>query len=149
VLTKRRLVFLRDVIWFTLTAFGGAQAHIGMMLDTFVRKRQYITESDLLELNALTQVLPGPASTQTLVGIAYKVGGLSLSIITFLIWILPSASIMAFAAISYTIMGEKEQFESILNFIQPIAVGIVVSSAFILAKSILKPAFLYGWQYRP
>lgn len=137
-LTKRRLIFLRDVIWFTLTAFGGAQAHIGMMLDTFVRKRQYITEGDLLELNALTQVLPGPASTQTLVGIAYKVGGLSLSIITFLIWIFPSSALMAFAAISYSILGEKENFESILNFIQPIAVGIVVSSAFTLAKSILK-----------
>lgn len=137
-LTKRHLIFLKDVAWYTLSAFGGAQAHIGMMLDTFVRKRSYITETELLELNALTQVLPGPASTQTLVGLAYKVGGLPLSIITFLIWILPSASIMSFAALSYSFLGEKEKFATVLEFIQPIAVGIVASAAYLLAKSILK-----------
>ena len=71
---KRQLIFLIDVIWFTLTAFGGAQAHVGMMLKNFVKKRQYISESELLELHALTQILPGPSSTQTLIGIAYKVG---------------------------------------------------------------------------
>ena len=76
-ISKRHLIFLRDVFWYTLTAFGGAQAHIGIMLNTFVKKRQYITEGELLELNALTQVRPGPASTQTLVGVAYEVGGRS------------------------------------------------------------------------
>lgn len=135
---KRHLIFLRDVTWYTFTAFGGAQAHLGIMLDVFVKKHNYITETELLELNALTQVLPGPASTQTLVGVAYKVGGLPLSILTFLIWILPSASLMSFAAISYSILGEKEKFQSVLNIIQPVAVGIVASAAFVLGKSILK-----------
>lgn len=137
-ISKRHLIFLRDVFWFTLTAFGGAQAHIGIMLNTFVKKNNYITEGELLELNALTQVLPGPASTQTLVGVAYKVGGLPLALITFLIWILPSAALMSFAAISYASLGEKEKFETVLKFIEPIAVGIVASAAFVLAKSILK-----------
>lgn len=137
-LAKRQLLFLSDVTWYTFTAFGGAQAHIGMMLNTFVKKRHYITETELLELSALTQILPGPASTQTLVGVAYRVGGLPLSIITFLIWILPSASLMAFAAISYSFLGQKEKFETVLKFIQPIAIGIVASAAFFLGKSILK-----------
>ena len=108
------------------------------MLNTFVKKRNYISETELLELNALTQVLPGPASTQTLVGIAYKVGGLPLSLITFLIWILPSASLMCFAAVNYSFLSEKDKFEAILKFVQPVAVGIVVASAFTLGKSILK-----------
>ena len=137
-LSKRHFLFLRDVFWYTLTAFGGAHAHIGMMLNTFVKKRNYISETELLELNALTQVLPGPASTQTLVGIAYKVGGLPLSLITFLIWILPSASLMCFAAVNYSFLSEKDKFEAILKFVQPVAVGIVVASAFTLGKSILK-----------
>jgi len=138
VINKRHLIFLRDVAWYTCTAFGGAQAHLGIMLDIFVRKHGYISETELLELNALTQVLPGPASTQTLVGVAYKVGGLPLSILTFLIWILPSASLMSFAAVSYSLLGEKEKFESVMKVIQPVAVGIVASAAFVLGKSILK-----------
>lgn len=137
-LSKRHLIFLSDVVWFTLTAFGGAQAHIGMMLKNFVYKRQYISETELLELNALTQILPGPSSTQTLVGIAYKVGRLPIAIITFLIWITPSAAIMCFAVISYTSLGQTEKFTNVLDIIQPVAVGIVGYAAYNFGKSVLK-----------
>lgn len=137
-LRKRNLIFLSDVIWFTFTAFGGAQAHVGMMLKNFVNKRKYISETELLELNALAQILPGPSSTQTLVGIAYKVGGLFIAITTFLIWIFPSAAIMCIAVLSYTALGQKEKFEHVLDFIQPVAVGIVGYAAYKFGKSILK-----------
>ena len=135
---KRQLVFIYDVILFTLTAFGGAQAHLGMMLKSFVKKRQYISENELLELNALTQILPGPSSTQTLIGIAFKVGGLPMAITTFFIWILPSTVFMCLAVLSYTILGQKEKFEKILEYIQPIAVGIVGFAAFSFARTVLK-----------
>lgn len=136
--SKRQLIFLYDVIWFTLTAFGGAQAHLGMMLKNFVNKRKYISETELLELNALTQILPGPSSTQTLVGIAYKVGGLPMAISTFFIWILPSTALMSIAVLSYTLLGQKEKFDSILEYIQPIAVGIVAYAAYSFGRTILK-----------
>jgi chromate transporter len=113
--TKRKLIFIYDVFWFTLTAFGGAQAHLGMMLKNFVRKRQYISESELLELHALTQILPGPSSTQTLIGIAFKVGGLPIAIVTFFIWILPSTTLMCLAVLSYTLLGQKEKFDEIYS----------------------------------
>ncbi|MEJ7779871.1 MAG: chromate efflux transporter [Daejeonella sp.] len=137
-LSKRHLLFLSDVVWFTLTAFGGAQAHMGMMLKNFVNKRKYISESELLELNALTQILPGPSSTQTLIGIAYKVGGLSIALTAFLIWIIPSAAIMCLAVLSYTALGEKEKFNHVLDFIQPVAVGIVGYAAYKFGRAILK-----------
>ncbi|WP_306550236.1 chromate efflux transporter [Daejeonella sp.] len=136
--SKRQLIFLYDVIWFTLTAFGGAQAHVGMMLKNFVNKRKYISETELLELNALTQILPGPSSTQTLVGIAYKVGGLTMAISAFFIWILPSAALMTLAVLSYTLIGQKQKFAAILEFVQPIAVGIVAYAAFSFGRTILK-----------
>lgn len=136
-MAHKKLLFLRDVFLFTLTAFGGAQAHISLLLKYFVKDRPYITEAELLELNALAQVLPGPASTQTLVGIAYKVGGIRLSILTFLIWIIPSAAVMTFAAISYAKFDQKARFVEILKYIQPIALGIVAFGAFNLAQKVL------------
>ncbi|WP_449440533.1 chromate transporter [Pedobacter steynii] len=135
--SKRQLLFIRNVILFTFTAFGGAQAHLALLLRYFVRDVKYITEEELLELNALAQVLPGPASTQTLVGIAYKVGGLKLSLITFIIWIFPSAAVMTFAAISYAKIDHKEKFVEILEYIQPIALGIVAFGAYNLSKRVL------------
>lgn len=135
---KRQLLFLKNVMLFTFTAFGGAQAHISLLLRYFVKNAHFITEEELLELNALAQILPGPASTQTLVGIGYKVGGLKLAILTFFIWILPSAAIMTFAAISYALLDSKKEFLDILQFVHPIALGIVAYGAFNLAKKILQ-----------
>jgi chromate transporter len=134
----KQFLFIRDVIIFTFTAFGGPQAHIAIMLKDFVQRRHYINEQELLELNALTQVLPGPSSTQTLIGIAYKVGGLWLSILTFIIWIFPSAAILCFASIAFSLVDDKNKFIQIMRYIQPIAVGIVAYAAYSLARSVLK-----------
>ncbi|MBO9675576.1 MAG: chromate efflux transporter [Sphingobacteriaceae bacterium] len=134
---KRQWLFIRNVIFFTFTSFGGAQAHLALLLKYFVQSTKFISEEELLELNALAQVLPGPASTQTLVGIAWKVGRLKLAIITFLIWILPTAAIMTFAAISYALLDQKQKFNAILEYIQPIALGIVAYGAWKLGKKVL------------
>jgi chromate transporter len=123
---------------YTFTAFGGPQAHLAILLREFVEKRGYITEGELMELNALSQVLPGPSSTQTLVGIAWKVGGLRLAIITFLIWIFPSATIMCMAAISYKMFADRSKFTEILRFVQPIAIGIVAYATYTFAHKFLK-----------
>lgn len=43
---------------------------------------------------ALTNFLPVPSSTQNIVAVGYKLGGLRLSILTFLLWILPGIFLM-------------------------------------------------------
>jgi chromate transporter len=136
-MAKRQLLFIRNVIFFTFSAFGGAQAHISLLLKFFVKDAKHITEEELLELNALAQVLPGPASTQTLVGIAFKVGGLKLALLTFFIWILPSATLMTLAAISYAMLDQKQQFQEILKYIHPITLGIVAYGAYNLGRKVL------------
>ncbi|TZF84691.1 chromate efflux transporter [Pedobacter sp. BS3] len=134
----RKLLFLRDAALFTLTSFGGPQAHMGIMLREFVKKRRYVTEEELIELNALAQVLPGPSSTQTLIGVSYKVGGLWLALLTFLIWIVPAAAIMCFIAISFSRWYTKQAFDQVLLYVQPIAVGIVAYAAYSMARAVLK-----------
>jgi len=137
-LRKRNLLFIRDVIIYTLTSFGGPQAHLAMLLREFSEKRKYIKEDELMELNALSQILPGPSSTQTLVGVAWKFGGLSLALITFLIWILPSAAIMCAAAIGFNLLASHGKYAEILRFIQPIAIGIVAFATYTFAHKFLK-----------
>ncbi|HEY4323497.1 MAG TPA: chromate efflux transporter [Mucilaginibacter sp.] len=135
---KRYFLFLRDALIYTFTAFGGPQAHLAILLREFVEKRKYITEDELMELSALSQLLPGPSSTQILVGIAWKVGRLRLAIATFLIWILPSATIMCLAAISYRMFADRSKFAEILRFVQPVAVGIVAYATYTFANKFLK-----------
>ncbi|WP_462265388.1 chromate efflux transporter [Mucilaginibacter sp.] len=130
---NRQLLFLRDAFVYTFTAFGGPQAHIAVLLRDFVEKRHYVTEAELMELNALSQVLPGPSSTQTLVGVAWKVGGIKLALLTFLIWVLPSAVIMCIAAISYQMLAASGKVAHVLTFIRPAAIGIVAYAAYSFA----------------
>lgn len=134
---KKQLLFIKNVVLFTFTSFGGAQAQLALLLKYFVNQTKFISAEELLELSALAQVLPGPAGTQTLVGIAWKVGGLKLALITFFIWITPSAAIMTFAGISYAMLGQKAHFADVLKYIQPVALGIVGYGAFKLGKKIL------------
>ena len=122
---------------FMLTSFGGPQAHLAILLNDFVKKRNYLTESELMELNALTQILRGPSSTQTLVGIAYKVGGYALAILTFLLWVLPSAAVMSVMAISLKSLSLNDDFNNINRFIQPVALGIVAAGVYGFGKRIL------------
>ncbi|WP_120182362.1 chromate efflux transporter [Pelobium manganitolerans] len=134
----RKLIFLRDVIAFMLTSFGGPQAHLAILLNDFVKKRAYLSEEELMELYALTQILPGPSSTQTVVGVAYKVGGLSLAILTFLIWAVPAAAVMCFIAINLETFSLNPSFSKVLQFIQPIALGIVAYATYAFGKIALK-----------
>jgi chromate transporter len=85
----RHLHFLKSVFLQSITAFGGPQAHIAMMMKTFVHERPYVTKEELLEYNGFCQLLPGASSTQTITLIGYKRGGVWLAVLTLIIWILP------------------------------------------------------------
>ena len=69
----------------SITAFGGPQGHLGMMLKTFVDRRKDVSKEELMEYVSFCQMLPGASSTQTLTLIGYKRGGVPLAVITLLI----------------------------------------------------------------
>lgn len=123
-------VFLKDVLMLAFTAFGGPQAHLAHFQKILVNKRSYLSEADLMELNSLCQILPGPSSTQTLVAIGYKIGGASLAYLTLLIWTLPSVIFMTVMAISLFDIEQKNWSLEFTRFIQPMAVGFISYAAY-------------------
>jgi chromate transporter len=124
----RHLHFLKSVFLQSVTAFGGPQAHIAMMMKTFVHERPYVTKEELLEYNGFCQLLPGASSTQTITLIGYKRGGVWLAVLTLIIWILPASILMA--AFSFLIEYiDKKDLEHIFKFIPPMAVGFLVYAA--------------------
>src|SRR6202163_4950126 len=90
----RHIPFLKAVFFHSISAFGGPQGHIGMMMKTFVHRRRDITQEELMDYNAFCQLLPGASSTQTLTLIGYKRGGILLAVLTLIIWILPACVLM-------------------------------------------------------
>lgn len=130
-------VFLRDVLMLAVTSFGGPQAHLAHFQKVLVNKRNYLSEADLIELNSLCQILPGPSSTQTLVAVGYKIGGASLAYLTLLVWTLPSVIFMTIMAISLFDIEQKNWSLEFTRFIQPMAVGFVSYAAYsIIVKTV-------------
>ncbi|WMJ72593.1 chromate efflux transporter [Cytophagaceae bacterium ABcell3] len=126
----RYLIFLRDVFLLTVTSFGGAQAHLTLFFNTFVTKRKYLTEKDLVELNSFCHILPGPASTQIITAIGFKLGGYRLAWLTLFVWILPTTLLMIFAAMSISWLQRHDISITFTRFIQPMAVAFVAWSAY-------------------
>lgn len=126
----RYYLYLKDVLLLSLTAFGGPQVFLAMVLDTMVTKRGYIKEQDLWELNALCQILPGPTSTQTISAIGYRVGGPSLAYLSLFVWILPATLLMIIAAFLIDFLQENTPGAlSFAKFIQPMAIGFIIYAA--------------------
>ena len=118
----------------SITAFGGPQGHYGMMLKTFVEKRKDISENELIEFTSFCNMLPGASSTQTLTLIGYKRGGLPLAFLTLLIWILPACTIMGLLSFLIDYLRDRNLPLYIFRFVQPMAVGFLLFSAFRLLK---------------
>ncbi len=126
----RYYLFLKDVLVLALTAFGGPQAFLAMLLERMVKNKTYISEEELWELNALCTMLPGPSSTQLVSAIGYRVGGPKLAYLALLVWILPATLIMISAAMLISFLQESTPGAlNFARFIQPMAIGFIIFAA--------------------
>ena len=126
----RHIPFLKAVFLHSVTAFGGPQGHIGMMMKTFVDRRRDVTKEELMEYISFCQLLPGASSTQTLTLIGYKRGGVPLAVLTLIIWILPACVLMGGLSFLVGAIGKENLNTSIFQFIQPMAIGFLAFAAF-------------------
>ena len=84
-----------------LTSFGGPIAHLGYFHREYVTRRSWLSEATYLDLVALCQFLPGPASSQIGIGVGLLRAGWSGALAAWLGFTLPSAiALTAFALLT-------------------------------------------------
>ncbi len=140
----RHLPFLKAVAFYSFTAFGGPQGHIGMMIKTFVQKRHDVTEEELIEYNAFCQMMPGPSSTQTVMLIAMKRGGVPLAVLTLLLWIFPAVLIMGAFSFLIAYINAAEVQTTVFKYVQPMSVGFACFAAARMMKNTVKHTATIG-----
>ncbi|MCF0065007.1 chromate efflux transporter [Dyadobacter chenwenxiniae] len=134
-----------DILLLSLTAFGGPQVHLMMMIERLVRQRRYITEEELLELQALCSVLPGPSSTQTVTAIGLKIGGQPLAYLTLIVWSLPAMILMTMAAIGIHYLERHSISLQFTKFVGPMAVAFLMYGASSIARKVIHNT--QGWSF--
>jgi chromate transporter len=129
--------FLKDVFICSLSAFGGPEAHYGVFTKQLVEKKGYLTADELLEWMALTSLLPGPSSTQTITAIGYQKGGIKLAFLTLMVWALPIVLIMIGLTFLVTELSEVQAVIKSVAALGWMAIGFLVFGAYKISKKAL------------
>nr|WP_320146300.1 chromate efflux transporter [uncultured Anaeromusa sp.] len=127
-------------------SFGGPAAHIAMMENEFVQKRQWLERSKFLELVGASNLIPGPTSTELAIYIGYLKAGWPGLIGAGVFFILPAMLIVLFLAYMYVLYGELPQVSFALYGIKPVIVAIIAQAIWNLGKTAVKdvPSGLIG-----
>jgi len=120
------------------TAFGGPAAHIAMMEDEVVRRKQWMTHQEFLDLVGATNLIPGPNSTEMAIHIGYRRGGWPGLVIAGVSFIVPAAILVGCLAWAYTRYGRLPQAAALLYGVKPVVLAIVVHAMWRLARAAVK-----------
>ncbi len=137
-LAELALVFLK----LGTTAFGGPAAHIAMMEDEFVRKRQWITEAEFLDRLAAASLIPGPSSTEVAIFIGQSKRGWAGLLVGGCCFILPAAIMVTVIAAVYARYGSLPQVAGILYGIKPAVIAIILQALWSLSRTAIKTRIL-------
>ena len=122
-------------------AFGGPSAHIAMLEDEVVERRQWTSRQHFLDLVGATNLIPGPNSTEMMMHVGYERHGWPGLFLAGGLFVLPAALITAFLAWVYVEFGDLPQLAPLLWGIKPAVLVIILGAVWKLGKRALK-----GWR---
>ncbi|MDE3175127.1 MAG: chromate transporter, partial [Pseudomonadota bacterium] len=136
---EQRSGFLEILAVFTklgVTSFGGPIAHLGYFRAEFVERRRWLTESNFVDLVALAQFLPGPASSQAGFAIGLMRGGYAGGLAAWLGFTLPSALLLLAFAYGAGSFADTAWGAGLLHGLKLVAVAIVAQAVLGMARSL-------------
>lgn len=124
--------------WLGLTKFGGPPAHIAGMRLEAVERLKWFSDDELLELVGLTNLIPGPSSTQLTMLVGYRRAGWLGLWLAGICFITPAALLVAAIANIYEHYGSLPTGQAVLTSIKPVVLAIVLQSLWSLTKPTFK-----------
>jgi len=120
-----------------IIGFGGPAAHIALMRREVVERRGWLTDAQLIDLIGITNLIPGPNSTEMAMHVGrLRAGGIGL-VVAGLAFILPAAVIVLALAVAYVELGTTPGGAALLYGIKPVITVIVVVALVAFARTAL------------
>ncbi len=120
------------------TAFGGPAAHIAMMRQEVVQRRKWMSDERFVDLIGVTNLIPGPSSTELAIYLGYLRAGWPGLLIAGICFIGPAMLIVLAIAWAYVTYGSLPQVGWLFYGIQPVVVAIIAQAIWNLGRTILK-----------
>lgn len=121
-----------------IISFGGPAAHIALMETEVVRKRQWLTRQQFLDLLGAANLIPGPTSTEMAISVGFVRAGWMGLCVTGASFILPAALITAGFAWAYVRFGALTQAVSVLTGIKAAVIAVIAIAIWRLGKTAVK-----------
>ncbi|HEY6720279.1 MAG TPA: chromate transporter, partial [Burkholderiales bacterium] len=125
------LVFLR----LGVTSFGGPVAHLGYFRAEFVERRKWLDEAAYVDIVALCQFLPGPASSQVGITLGTLRAGLPGALAAWFGFTMPSAVAMIAFGYGVTELGDISHVPW-LHGLKIVAVAVVAQAVWGMARGL-------------
>ena len=124
-------------IFFKIGIFtlGGGYAMVPLIEEEIVKKHQWVSKEDFLDLLAVSQSAPGIFAVNMSIFIGYKLRGVRGSLVTALGTVLPSFLIILAIAIFFQAFQHNPYVERIFKGIRPAVVALIAAPTFSMAKS--------------
>jgi chromate transporter len=132
-----------EFLWLGCISFGGPAAHVGYFHRRFVVRLGWLDEATYARLLALTQFLPGPASSQLGFAIGRHRGGLAGGVAAFLGFTLPSFLIMVMVAL-YAARLPEAWLNGLVTGLKWLAVVVVADAVLNLGGKFCRDRFTRG-----
>lgn len=120
------------------TAFGGPAAHVALMEEEIVRRRQWLTRDEFLDLLGAAHLIPGPNSTELAIHIGHRRAGWPGLLVAGVCFILPAFLLVTLIAWAYVEFGRLPAAEGLLRGVKPVIIAVVVQALWSLGRSALK-----------
>ncbi|MGB7519915.1 MAG: chromate efflux transporter [Spirulinaceae cyanobacterium] len=138
-MSKHRLTEVATLFFkLGIIGFGGPAAHIAMMEEEVVSRRQWLTRSQFLDLVGATNLIPGPNSTEMAIHVGYLYAGLSGLVVAGICFIFPAVTITAILAWLYQEFGTLPQLAPLLYGIKPAVLAVILGALWRLGKKAVK-----------
>jgi len=138
-MSKRRLKEVAQLfLKLGVIGFGGPAAHVAMMRDEVVKKREWMDEQHFLDLVGATNLIPGPNSTEMAMHIGHERAGWRGLIVAGICFILPAVIITGVFAWLYKEYGALPAVQPFVYGIKPAIIAIILGAVFPLARRSIK-----------
>jgi chromate transporter len=117
------------------TAFGGPAAHVALMEAEIVRRRRWLSREAFLDYLGVTNLIPGPNSTELAIQIGLARHGWRGLVVAGVAFILPATVIVAVLAWAYVRYGRLPQAAGVLDGVAPVVVAIVALALWRLGRT--------------
>ncbi len=140
-----------------LFSFGGGYAILAMIRQEVVVTHPWLSQSQFMDVVAISQMTPGPIAVNAATFIGYHKGGIFGAVLCTFGVILPSLVIMLLVTLSYLKLKKQPWFKNIFRNLRLLSVGLIAAALIMVFGDAMRDWFsvivfvgslIAGWRFK-